>query len=672
MSSTLAPVVLCGAGVSRNAGLPDGQGLARRVLEELWARSWHLRRRRWPAELDSALAWSADREPPLQLELVLELLGRHVPTKTLVGVFTALGGAAPTRDHFLLAMHSGGVVTTNQDLMIEAAALRLGRSTQVLHIHGDLRHPESIVALISQYVIGLKRRVRDDLRDQLRGREVLVAGYSGRDRDVMPYLAEARRVRWRHYVEPGGAAPPLSRQLIELRSVRPGLVSIEHTSRPLAPIEQQVDVRGAFLGPATTALSPGALRAFDALDRRAIDLGLIRVLQRAKAHDLARRSLAALARDPGPWRGAVEQALGNATADRRPRGAERHFRRAAHLAVAPEDRAAAELGVASIASNRSDYAAADAALGRALQAGEQARGAARDRIVGRVLARAARMHVMTDQEGRSMREYRRALAAARRCGDIDTLVDALTFGSDPWRSRGRYADALAMLDEARSDAEMYARPTFAGWLPFYVGNCLGAMHELDAAQAELDRCCRLARAMGNVQLEGWAEVLRCCYHRADDLSAARHALRRARRAVDRLGHCAFALEARIAFEAAELLRSSRQWKRCRAAASALYKAVARQPQRMPYLEAHIAALGAELARDRTERDAVALIRVARRRYRDGHWEHGVARMDLSLWLNTGGTPSPQLVARCSQRSFNFELLHMQGAPAMGYVPLLVV
>ena len=64
-------------------------------------------------------------------------------------------------------------------------------------------------------------------------------------------------------------------------------------------------------------------------------------------------------------------------------------------------------------------------------------------------------------------------------------MEALTFGSDPWRSRGRYAEAMSMLNEARSDAELYARPGLAGWLAFYLGNCLGAMYRLDEAQAEL-------------------------------------------------------------------------------------------------------------------------------------------------------------------------------------------
>jgi hypothetical protein len=47
------------------------------------------------------------------------------------------------------------------------------------------------------------------------------------------------------------------------------------------------------------------------------------------------------------------------------------------------------------------------------------------------------------------------------------------------------------------------------------------------------------------------------------------------------------------------------------------------------MEAHLAALRAELARDRGQEDARGLIAIALRRYRDGRWAHGVARMELS-------------------------------------------
>jgi hypothetical protein len=308
----------------------------------------------------------------------------------------------------------------------------MGVATDVLHLHGDWRHPSSVVALISQYVIGLKQRVQDRLRDLVRQREVLVVGYSGRDRDVMPYLAEARHVRWRHYVEQGASPSPLSRELVNLMTARPGLVTVEETSEPLAPLERPAVVGGGSSGARAPELSVGARQAFDAMDPRAADLALIRVLQRAGAMDLADRALRSLARDPGGVAADVQQGLGNALADRHPRAAERHYRRASTLAESPERLAAAELGLANLASNRSHYGGAEAALQRALRAAERARGHQRDRILGRVLARSARMHVMTDQEGRSMREYRRVLAAARRCGDVDTLVEALTFGSDPW------------------------------------------------------------------------------------------------------------------------------------------------------------------------------------------------------------------------------------------------
>ncbi|MGH2911748.1 MAG: SIR2 family protein [Solirubrobacteraceae bacterium] len=642
------------------------------MLDELVARSWQFHDG-WLKEFDSALVWRLDRQPILQLELVLELLGQNVDPRILVGIFTLLSGAHPTRAHFLLATYPGDVVTTNQDLLIEAAARQQGVRSDVLHLHGDWRHPGSVVALISQYVVGLKRRIRDRLLEIVRGREVLVLGYSGRDRDVMPYLAEAGHVRWRHYVDGRACSQPLSAELLNLMRARPGLVTVEETSTPLAPLEGLNTTGHSSTSSYTPKLSVRARRAFDALDPRAIDLALIQVLDRAGAQDLAERSLRTLAQDPGRVQASVQQAMGNMLASRDRAAAERYYRCAAALAAGSEQIAAAELGIANVASNQSDYAGAETALQRALEAADRMRGRHRDRVLGRILAQRARMHAMTDQEGRSMREYRRVFMAARRSGDLDTLVRALTFGSDPWRSRGRYAEAMAMLDQARSDVELYAQPNLAGWMAFYRGNCLGAMHRLDEAHMELARSRKLARIAGEPSLEAWAWIMTCNFHRADDLRMAANHLRSGRRCIARLGSNLFALQARVTFEEAELLRARRRWSACETAANGLADAIGdRHGQQMPYLEAHLAALRAEIARECGREDANRLVAVAHRAYRDGHWAHGVARMELSRWLLDGGTPPPRFVERCKRLNYGFELEQLAEAPRTGYVPLLVI
>jgi tetratricopeptide (TPR) repeat protein len=662
------PVVICGAGISTNARLPDGQGLARLVLEELWSRSANLGGR-WPQQLTAALEWQDDRQPLLQLEMVLELLGRHIDPRTLVRVFTVLRSAQPTDEHLILASYKGDVVTTNQDLLIEQAAQLLGRSKDVLHLHGDWRHPAGIMALISQYVIGLKHRVRDELKSLVRGRELLVVGYSGRDRDVMPHLASATHVRWRHYARPGAVQQPLSEELCALMQAQPDLVTVELTDDPLEPITRRTHHRPPPPTPVTLELDTTTRRAFDALDRKAIDLGLVRVLERAGAIRAARRTLRKLAADPGDHAGAVSQRLGALHTGRAPATARRHYDDAVANAASPEDLAAAHIALAALHSNRSDYPGAEAALGHALDAAKSMRGRQRDRAVGRVLARSARMHVMTDQEGLSMREYRRVLAASRRAGDIDTLVEALVFGSDPWRSRGRYHEAMAMLDEARGDAELYARPGLSAWLAFYRGNTLGAMYRLDEAQVELHR----AQASEDHQLRAWSLLLSGSYHRGDDRERARSVLKQAERWAKRLGESLFAFEARLRFERAELLRAARQWRRCERAMDDLAAALVSRPkQRMPYLEAHLAALRAELARDRDDPETLSLIATAQGLYQAGHWEHGVARMRVSRWLVHGGPPPTTLVQLCQARQFGLESEVLCQGHADRSLPLLLV
>jgi hypothetical protein len=109
------------------------------------------------------------------------------------------------------------------------------------------------------------------------------------------------------------------------------------------------------------------------------------------------------------------------------------------------------------------------------------------------------------------------------------------------------------------------------------------MDLLEEAQAELARSRELARASGNLQLEAWSWAISCNYHRANDLRVAANDLRRARRCVERFGRELFALQARMSFEEAELLRARRRWHSCQHTGDDLAAALdARPTQRIPY------------------------------------------------------------------------------------------
>jgi tetratricopeptide (TPR) repeat protein len=679
------PTLLCGAGISLDAGLPDGQEIATSILNEIWSRS-AVFESPMPRQVRDALTWRADREPELRLELVLELLAHHLDPATLVRAFAMLDGATATRAHLALALApTHALVTTNQDLLLEQTIVLSKRSRSALHLHGDCRHPSKISTLISQYVIGLKRRVNDAFKNNVRGRHVVVLGYSGRDRDIMPYLYDAARITWLHFHRKQQVAP-LSTELQALIDARPQQTALIRTNDPIGVVENW--------------LSPSAIKDLNRLDRVlsetrqqsewqcelplevrhayrnfhpvARDLALARVLSRLGQNDLVLPALQKLVRRPQGLAAPVHQALGNIFFLEDPQQALLHYRMAGRTARDPVAQAAARLSIANLESNRSRYKQARQAIDQAMVAADQIHGQrARSRLLARILARSARMHIMTDNETASLREYRRVRSAARRAGDIDTLVEGLTFGSDPLRSRGRYHEALALCEEAMSDAELYATHGALPWALFYRGNCLGAMYRIDEALSDLVEARRSGERTGHWQLVAWASVTECTYLRTRDLDGAEAALKTSHLAIKQYGQPLFACSARVAWEQGELSRARRQFAESTKQASKLADNLESSSERMPYLEAHVAALRAELARDTMHDSADELIGEAIARYHRGRWAHCEARMRVSRWLLRGGRLPKDLLARCEEASYGQEALLLRGPQPAGYVPLHV-
>src|SRR5215213_2532483 len=149
-------VLLCGAGVSRDSGLPDGQQLAEIAFDEVWAGTRVYAPKAADAVRD-ALRWPRSGEPMLRLELILDLMAREVPPVVLAGVYTAVLRAQPCLAHFALAAAAIPIVTTNQDELVEDAARRLGVTVDVLYFHGRASKPASIVTMLSQYIDGLPK-----------------------------------------------------------------------------------------------------------------------------------------------------------------------------------------------------------------------------------------------------------------------------------------------------------------------------------------------------------------------------------------------------------------------------------------------------------------------------------------------------------------------------------
>lgn len=683
--STTRPTVLCGAGISTGAGIPDGQQLARSVLEEVWSGS-RVFGSKPPDRVSKALEWRPGREPDLRLELVLELLSHHLEARALVESFRGLNGAVAARAHVILALAPvRQLVTTNQDVLLEQAIAYTGRKRTVLHLHGDCLRPRFISTLISQYVVGLKRRVSEHFRSSVTDRHVVVVGYSGRDRDVLPYLYAAAEVTWLHY-EPAGSPRAVARELQTLLEARRGRVSLVKHPEPievllstlsrsaltvLSRVDQSLDRQR--LGRSWAWELPREVveryRSFDPVQR---DLALARVLIRIGYNDVALDGLRVLERRRSPSAPQVHQMLGNLFVKPDPEQALHHYRLAARSNGQPAWRAAAELAIANLKSNQSAYAAARRSLDRAAAAASEISGAQqRSRVVARILARSARMHVMSDGETTSLREYRRMRQAARRAGDIDTLVEGFTFGSDPLRSRGRYREALELCEEAMSDAELYARPGALQWAHFYRGMCFAGMYELPKGLADLDRARQLAEAAGEPQLIAWALASRATWLRASDLKAAKSAASEARKAMRRYRAPLFALRARLDWEDAEFARAEGDFRLALKRLRRLEARLSRSSERMPYLDAHAAALKGEIARDAHDPSARMLIGEALRLYRAGHWAHGEARMRVSLWLMGDEIQRGRLLSRCRMAKFGQETALLSSGRPTGYVPLHV-
>lgn len=95
-----------------------------------------------------------------------------------------VGGGEPDDRHFAaVSLASKHLITLNMDLLLEAAG-----GKNVLHLHGTYDDPPSIRTTISHYKSGLPAETAERLRVSLDNKRVLVAGYSGRDIDVMPII----------------------------------------------------------------------------------------------------------------------------------------------------------------------------------------------------------------------------------------------------------------------------------------------------------------------------------------------------------------------------------------------------------------------------------------------------------------------------------------------------
>ncbi|RSD16344.1 hypothetical protein EIY87_22080 [Amycolatopsis eburnea] len=666
--------VLCGAGASGYSRLPSGAKLALLAFNEV-ARGTGV----YPPEAIDAVAQQLDNDE-LRLEVLLDLMAREVPARTLAGVYSVLKGAKPTRPHNILVRLGVPIVTTNQDELIELAT-PANHVVDVLHLHGQASDLDSVMTMLSQYVEGLPQPIADAFAALVTGRHVVVYGYSGRDRDIMPFLYHAHRITWLQYRRWPDPAPlfPEAQLLKDRLRARMRVIELPEPAEWLfdrlpASHRREVDNLSAAALPISfvAALSTAAQTAFDAVSLRDRRLALARVLVHCNEAEYAYNGLRKCVRSwPQDARVVLRMAATAEVVQRRPE-ALRRYARATLLTVDPVLKASALLGRAHVNANGSDHATALDELKHAMTAAQRISDPhVRRRLLTRITNLRARIHAMTNHEAQAARDYRHAADLAERNNDLDGKVTAKIFGSDALHSRGRYLEALDQLSEVMEDNATYGRPQTRMWALFYRGLTLCSMGRLKTGMGDLNACRDEALRTDNRQAMAWAEVAIASYVRRSNVALAEQHLTACRAAIKKHGLPLTVCDVRLEWEYAELARARGAWSEALDRLDALDSRL-RDPglgMAMPYMPPHLVAVRGEIARERGDAGAADLLRDARRTFRAGGWRHSAVRMEVALWLLRGDTrPPASLVDRCSRYGYGNETRRLH-SHAKTYYPL---
>ena len=178
-------IVITGAGISRDApaDLPGAEDLTLEV--------WNALASSFDPTIDPGLDAAVRRRlGSMRMEQVLELVtqGRALPVRLVVNVYRRVGNAAFNENHLRLAALDVQHFTLNMDSLIEDA----GPGARVVHLHGRWNRPKTIRTTVGHYSRGLSRRLTHRFGRALKGSNVLVIGYSGRDLDVITMFGRYR------------------------------------------------------------------------------------------------------------------------------------------------------------------------------------------------------------------------------------------------------------------------------------------------------------------------------------------------------------------------------------------------------------------------------------------------------------------------------------------------
>jgi tetratricopeptide (TPR) repeat protein len=656
--------ILAGAGLSRGSGLPLGDELAEKALNLVLISGQVLLN-------DSELLSVRRAAKRLRLEILLERLVTEAPKYFLFGVYDLLKGARPNFNHLaVITLKPHSLVTTNQDLLLEEAAESLSVKRSVIHLHGRCDNRQSIITTISQYLSGLRPTVEDQFRASLTGKHVVVLGYSGRDRDIMPLLSEGtmRSVTWLHH--PGGQMSP---ELLQLKEQLGGRVRIIVEDANLWLRRQLTKSQNSYLDAVERKLASShrprpiiGVAKRKKLSLLETTLALGRVIEHLGQYEIAFNLYGRLlrrVRHPATSlevETRVRLAIARVQTFRyRFRSACRGFTRIASNFKAPaEQRCEALAGCVFALRNSSSYRAAQKAL-EELETllSVSPKSAPFMRCRGEAAAARAGMLRLAGEAFESTELYLKADKFFRRAHDVDGWIDISTWLSDNLLTLGRFREADAYLRRAIDDANAYGRHFSNEWAEFLRGELLGMGGDVASGLEVIEEAYRIFRRMRNPQGQVYSLLYIADFSRDESPAEAGRALRHAEKLLQE-HNFAYAF-GRFLLETAELARargrSSEVSKHL--TSLALHLGQHRRFNISPHLLlAHAQCVAAELARDINSPAALAQLQAARDTYSKLGAAHCVTRIDVATWLlGCSSLSRRELITICANEGYGHEL-----------------
>ncbi len=591
-----------------------------------------------------------------------------------------LRSAQPNPNHFALAAGQFDILTTNQDLLIEAAAATLDLPSNVLHLHGRCDRPTTIITLISQYVAGLPEPLSRQFKQKLEERHVLVLGYSGRDRDIMPLIehSSAKHIEW--ILHPGA---PESPELRRLRSRLGDRITVcsewacMSLMRLLTLRQRAMVLRGVKKLTMEPALHDQVQVStqFASIGRLERNLGLAAVLRHASFYRDAERIYAALGGTEDNAPASLRLAIASS------RLFQQHFDDAVsgfdRVLSTPgagfHERADALLGKVEAFRNTSQGVAAVRSLRDLLRiAAKMPRGRKRARCFGRAASHAGGIARVDGNLAEAAVQYSSAVAWFRRSRDLDEQLENKCWRGDVLRMRGHYRRAHAMVSDVLEDSMLYVRHRVRAWAYLVSADIDCGRGQIVESARWLALAAQEFSSSENPQGLVWTDLVRATLLRTrGDLSEAEGALDDAERRSRDGAAPRHLAQARLHLERAEVARGKHQGDmighHLRQLTDLLHssKHFSTRPE---YLYLQAALVNAEFERDRGRDMANDLSSLGVKFERLG-LKGLCSRAYVAAWLNGGGKYPVELLRSCRAHNRQHEVARLERAED-GFYPII--